>query len=164
MDRSVLMALVIVFLFAMLGLLAVGWRSRRRRQRTLTTPPTPPVDLGSPWGTAIGKYVATTTAADPYDRIAAHGLGFRGAVSVTATESGLLVQRVGERDLWIPREAMIGARRGTWTIDRVVEPDGLNVIRWVLGDTLLDTYFRMDDPVACDAVFDQLVPIERPAL
>lgn len=163
MDRPVLMAIVIVFLIAMLALLALGWRSRKRRQRDLAAPQTPPTELGSAVGTFAGKYVATTASGEPYDRIAVHGLGFRGAATLTVTSTGLLVQRPGEMDFWVAAGELRGIRRATWTIDRVVEADGLQLIEFDLGDRVVDGYFRMDEPEAFENALAPLIATERQA-
>lgn len=161
MDRSILMGIVLVILLVLLALLAVGWRSRQRRQKDVAPLPVPPADLGAALGTFAGKYVATTAHADPYDRINVHGLGFRGNAHLTVTAAGLLVQRVGESDLWIPAAALRDIRRATWTIDRAVERDGLQLIEWALGDRVLDTYVRMDEPDAVEAALTPLITTER---
>jgi len=49
-------------------------------------------------------------------------------------------------DKFIPLGEVTGVSRASWTIDRGVEPNGLSVISWKLGDTRLDSYFRLDDP------------------
>jgi hypothetical protein len=95
--------------------------------------------------------VATTRAGDPLDRIAVHGLGFRGPIVVTVSDGGLLLDRAGSRPVWIARAELRDVRRATWTIDRVVEPDGMHLVEWALGETTVDTYLRMDDAAAFDA-------------
>jgi len=144
MDRSVLMAIVVAVMLVLLALLYVGWRRRQGRQKNIATPLAAPADLGSPLGTFDGRYVATTTTGDPYDRIAVHGLGFRSLVSLTVTTTGMLVQRPGSADFWVPREHIVSTRQETWTIDRVVERDGLDLVEWMLGDKHVDSYFRLD--------------------
>ena len=157
------MAIVIVFGVLLLALMLFGWRARRRRQAGVAAPHAAPAELGRLLGTFDGKYVATTTAGDPLDRIAVHNLGFRGAASVTVTEAGLLVQRPGADDAWIPKAELRGWRRATWTIDRVVEPDGLELVEWMLGSRRVDTYLRLDDPAGFDAALTPLLPTERQA-
>jgi hypothetical protein len=103
-----------------------------------------------------GKYVATTVHDDPLERIAVHGLGFRGPVTLTVTAEGLLARITGANDVWIPRESVRDVRRATWTIDRVVEPDGLQLVSWQLGDRIVDSYFRMDAPTECGAAIQTL--------
>ena len=157
------MAIVVVFLIAMLGLLVVGWQSRKRRQSGVAAPQSVPADPGRAVGTFAGKYVATTASGDPYDRIAVHGLGFRGAAAVTVADLGLLVQRPGESDFWVAAADVRGIRRATWTIDRVVEPDGLQLIEFTLGDRVVDSYFRMDEADAFEKAVVSLIATERQA-
>lgn len=161
MDRTVLLWIVIAFGVLLLALMIFGWRSRRRRQASVAPPQAPPADLGTSLGTFEGKYVATTIADTPLDRIVVHGLGFRGSASVTVTDTGLLVRRVGSADTWIPKADLRDWRRATWTIDRVVESGGLDLIQWQLGDRVVDSYFRMATAPAFETALDAL--LERTA-
>lgn len=161
MTRPELMAIVVAFLVLLLILMALGWRARKRRQSGVARPATAPAELGKSLGTFDGKYVATTSAGDPLDRIAVHGLGFRGNTSVTVAENGVLVHIDGTDDKWIPAADLRDLRKATWTIDRVVEQDGLELLEWSLGDKLVDSYFRFDDWVDFEFAVDSL--IERKA-
>ncbi len=119
--------------FAVLALLAFalmlwGWLRRRRRQSGVGELPVVPEGLPTVDGHSA-KYVATTTGGQPYDRIAVRGLGFRGFANVFPEPGGLLIVRDGEPALWIARDALVGISRATWTIDRVVEGNGLHLVR-----------------------------------
>lgn len=163
MNRPELMAITLVFLAVLLLLMLFGWLARRRRQKDVAAPLTPPASLGVALGTFEGKYVATTKADDPLDRIAVRGLGFRGYATLTVTGEGMLVQRPGNDDFWIPKSDLRGRRTATWTIDRVVEPDGLELVAWTLGVTPVDTYFQVDQAVSFEKALDQLVPTKEAA-
>ena len=142
--RFVLLAVVILIGVMLLGLMIVGWWRRRRRQADLAPiARTPALPAGAP--EHRGKYVATTVAGDPYDRITAGGLAFRGAASATVYSTGVLVRRTGEVELWIPRVDLVG-------------PDGLTMLRWRLGSRDVDTYLRLDEPVAFDRALAPLIP------
>lgn len=154
MDRSLLLAIVIVFGLMLLALMFAGWRTRRARQSELPLPPEAPVELGSPLGVFAGKYVATSHADRPLDRIVSHGLGFRGKATTTVTEAGILIDRVGERAVWITRDAITAVGRATWTIDRVVEEDGLTLVQWAFGGLSVETTLRLDDPTGFDRAVD----------
>lgn len=158
MDRPQLMAIVLALLVLLLVLMFLGWRARQRRQRDVAAPLAAPADLGTPLGTFDGKYVATTAAGKPLDRIAVHGLGFRSDASVTLTDTGVLLQRPGSDDVWIPRADVRDRRTATWTIDRVVEHDGLELVEWNLGGTTVDSYFRLAEPLEFERAFEQLLP------
>ena len=157
MNRPELMAMVIAFLVLLLVLMAVGWRARKRRQAGVAVPASAPAELGAELGTFAGKYVATTAAGDPLDRIAVHGLGFRSNTEVTVAENGVLVHIDGTEDKWIPAADLRDHRKATWTIDRVVEQDGLELLEWNLGDRVVDSYFRFDDWMDFEFAVDKLI-------
>ena len=160
MDRPQLMAITIAILVLLLILMYAGWRARQRRQRDVAAPLAAPAELGASLGTFDGKYVATTAAGSPLDRIAVHGLGFRSAASLTVTEAGVLVQRPGSDDVWIPRADVLDRRTATWTIDRVVEHDGLELLQWNLGGKPVESYFRLLEPLEFEKAFQHLIPKE----
>lgn len=156
MDRGVLLAIMIAFGVVLLALMLRGWLLRKRRQSDVAAPAPTPTRFGPPVAQQAGQYVATTTAGDPLDRIAVHGLGFRGPVTVFVTLDGILL-RLSERDVWIPRGDLVGASRATWTIDRVVERDGLSTVQWRLGDRTVETALRMSDPRAFEVALNELL-------
>jgi hypothetical protein len=144
-------ALLSAGLVALLAVLAVlGVLAHRRRQRDIEPP--------SPWTDTVpalvveALYVATTRAGEPYQRIFAHGLGFRGRTQLAIDASG--VQLVADRrEVRIPASRIRSVERATWTIDRVVEPGGIIVIAHSLGADV-DTYLRIigDDTAAFEAL------------
>lgn len=151
MTQELFALLCAVFVVLLAVLVWLGLRSRRRRQGDIAAPqgwsesadPTLVVDA---------HYVATSRAGDPYDRIFAHGLGFRGRTRLAIDADGvqLLADR---RELRIPATSIREVARATWTIDRVVEPGGIIVITHELG-ALVDTYVRVigDDAPAFEAL------------
>ena len=145
MDRYVLLGIVIAVAFLVLGLMALGWYLRRRRQRGIPTLVPAPASLTSP-SSFDGLYVSTTSSDNPLDRIAVRGLGFRARTSVMVADEGVVIPIAGQADSYLPSAVIVKVGRATWTIDRVVEPDGLVVVDWRLGDRTLSSYFRLDDP------------------
>lgn len=148
MDKTIAAVVVLAILVVALGLMFLGWRARRRRQAGLPRPDAVPRDLGPELYSGDGMHVATTTADDKLDRIAVSGVGYRARAGVLVAERGVMLAIAGEPDAFVPVDAIRGARRDTWTIDRAVETDGLVVITWTLGGTPVDTYLRVDDPDA----------------
>ncbi|HTL40228.1 MAG TPA: hypothetical protein VL294_01990 [Pseudolysinimonas sp.] len=146
MDRvligvALLAGVAIVFL-----LLARGWRARRRSQAGIGEPASPPDDLGAPTFTEDLLYVASTRAEAPLDRITIAGLGFRARAVLSTAPAGLVLDLAGRGPVFIPRASILGVGRATWTIDRVVDADGLVFVRWLLGSTGIDSYLRSADP------------------
>ena len=146
MDRLPIVLAIVVVVVVLFLLLARGWRARQRRQADLGEPASPPADLGEPTFTDDLQYVASTRADAPLDRITIAGLGFRARATVTTAPSGMVLDLTGRGPVFIPKTAIRGVGRATWTIDRVVDTDGLVFVRWVLGTTPIDSYLRSTDP------------------
>ncbi|WP_411700283.1 hypothetical protein [Conyzicola sp.] len=159
MDRVGLAALVLGALVVFLGLIALGWYARKRRQRGIAAPQRPPEHLGEVIGEFPGFYVATTLADDRFNRVAVHGLGFRARSTVVVAETGVVVPIAGQPDIFIPREDITLVARATWTIDRVVETDGLTMIAWGLAETAVESYFRAENSEAFLAAVKALAPL-----
>lgn len=147
-ELFALLCAAVVLLLALLVWL--GLRARRRGQRDILVPQAW-IDA-EPTLVAYAFYVATTRAGDPYDRIFAHGLGFRGRTRLAIDPDGvqLLADR---RELRITADSIRAVERATWTIDRVVEPGGMIVIAHSLGSDV-DTYLRVvgDDAAVFEAL------------
>ncbi|MGV8857199.1 PH-like domain-containing protein [Rhodoglobus sp.] len=161
MSKDVSTLIVVAFLALLLGLMVAGWFARKRRQSHISVPQLPPADLPGTHPSFTGKYVSTTLGGDQLNRVAVHTLGFRGNCSIEVHPHGVAVFRTGERDVWIPRADVRGISRASLTIDRVVENNGLQVIEWTLDGTAVDSYFRMDDPEACEQALAGVISNER---
>ncbi len=140
-------AVLAVIGLAIWGMLR-GWRAREARQADLPELPAAPVEVLAEVRESgvAGQYVATTTSGDLLDRIVAHGLGHRGRAVLRAGEQGVLIQRIGEVDLWIPRADLRAVRLGSGQAQKAFEAGGVILISWQLGDRTIDTGFRADDP------------------
>jgi hypothetical protein len=140
-----------------------GWRAREARKSDIPAPTPPPAAaLAESSGTGVvGQYVATTTSGDLLDRIVAHGLGHRGRAVLSVRDDGVLLQRAGEVDLWIPRADLRAVRLGSGQAQKAFEAGGLILVTWQLGDRVVDTGFRADDPdqhLATASALSALVP------
>jgi len=134
-----------------------GWRARARAAAALEVP------FGEARGEVrasfAGLYVATTAHDAPLDRLALPHLGLRSKAVVTVTSEGVALDLPGAPPLFIAASRIVGAGRATWTIDRVVERDGLVLVAWTTGDgTVVDTYLRLQssDPDALVAAIEDL--------
>ncbi|WP_029149936.1 hypothetical protein [Microbacterium indicum] len=137
------LALVIVLAIAVVGiaLMLWGWRRRSRRDAGIAVP------IGVPAGAEIacfdGLYVATTRRDEPLDRIVARPLGFRSRAAIQVAEGGVGLSLPGEQPVVLAASRLEGVGHATWTIDRVVERDGLVLVAWTDGSHHLDTYLRL---------------------
>lgn len=160
MDTSYLVGVAVVLVIV--ALLALwfgrGWARQRARRAHLPALATPPADLGAPDLVDDGFYVATTAQDAPTDRIAVPGLAFRARAVVSVSDAGVVLDLAGSPAAFIPREALVGVGRATWTIDRVVGRDGLVMLRWRLGNEVVDTYLRPADRDALTAALARISP------
>ena len=157
MDKVVPAIIVLVILAVALTLMILGWRARARRQVQLDEPHRVPENTGAFVGDFETFYVATTMAGQPLNRVVVQGLGFRAKAFLRVSSGGVVIPIDGQRDIFIPVGDIRDVRRETWTIDRVVEPDGLILIDWTLGSTGVDSYFRAEDPEPLFAALSSLI-------
>lgn len=108
------------------------------------------------------SYVATTLADDPLHRIAAGGLGFRGPAEVAVHPAGLVLEVRGAAPLHVRRESLLGVGRGTFAIDRAVEPDGLVVVGWTWQSTPVDLYLKPASSARGRALIEAIAPLVPP--
>ncbi len=142
MDKLPAAIIVVAIILVLFGLMWLSWWGRKKAQSGIPALEPVPAELGAQLGTFEGLYLATTPGGDPLNRIAVRGLGFRARTTLEVSEAGFVF--IGDR--FIPANAVSDVRRASWTIDRGVEPGGLSVVEWRLGDLELDSYFRLDDP------------------
>jgi hypothetical protein len=155
-DRSVIATLIVaVVLVAALALMLRSWRRRKRAQSEIAVPSAVPTDFIE-LVRAETLYLATTPDGSPFERIAVRGLGFRARFDAIVADSGIILPIPGETAVFIPASAIREISTASWTIDRGIEPNGLTVIRWTLGDTQLDSYFRFEEPAIFTSAAQQL--------
>lgn len=150
MSGFELVALIVVVL-VWAGLIALalrGWRNRGRRQaETIGEFPSVPAQLGEPaLGPDTGLYVGSTIAPSWQDRIAVGDFGDRAAAQMSAYPDGILIDRKGASDIWIPRSSITAVRTERGLAGKVMTADGVLVIRWILpSGTEIDSGLRADD-------------------
>ena len=137
---SMMMALMVVSL----GLALWGWRRRVARYKGEAQALIRDVPASTADFVINALYVATTEAGDPLQRVPAGPLSYRAKARLAVHPEGLVVRIPGEDAVVFPAEGL-EAGRATWTIDRVVESDGLTMVRWRLAGRDVDSYFRIVD-------------------
>lgn len=159
MNREGVLAILIGVAVLCLGLFALSWWRRTRRDASL---PAPFGEL--PEGARViaafdALYVATTRDGQPLERLAIRGLGFRSRVGVTVTDAGVALDIPGQDRMVIRRDRLVDAAQATVAIDRVVERDGLTRISWRVDDsTVVDSYLRPQETSA-RALADAVRPL-----
>ena len=151
MSQEFLTVVVVVVIFAgVLGLMALGWRNRRRSQAGLYDElPAAPTDPGEVvLGPLSGVYIGSTVAGDWQAKIARAPLGHRSAGTLTAHTGGLRME-LADTTVWIPRADLEHVRRASALANKTVPGGGILVARWQVdgrdGPTVIDSGFRADD-------------------
>lgn len=122
-----------------------GWRRKARAQQGLLPLPEAPDGLRPLLLPATGGlYVGTTVSGDWQARVVAGQLSDRSAGSLRLTAAGVLYDRVGAPQVFIPTAALRDARLDSALAGKVVGEGRLLVITWEHRDQLLDTAFRAD--------------------
>ena len=140
MKWIALLALLLVLLLLWRQMFA-GWRARARRQADVAAPAGLGARTPGP-GAVEGTYVSTVEAGNALERIAVHGLGTRSAVTVVVDAGGVTLLRQGARSFRIPRTDLLGVGRGAGMAGKWVGGEGLVVLRWKLGERVVDTGVR----------------------
>lgn len=145
MTQEIAGSMMLVLMLAALAGAWWGWRRRAHRYSPLTEALTYHEPTVAPSYQTTALYVATTESEDPIQRIPLGPLAFRAKCTIGLYPEGMGIQVPGQPAVLIPRADGLQAGVATWTIDRVVEPDGLLMVRWSLGETIVDSYFRIVD-------------------
>ncbi|MGO2310788.1 PH-like domain-containing protein [Brachybacterium tyrofermentans] len=140
--------LALVALFALiLVLMAWGWRRRGASQSSL---PQPLRDSLEELGEAVeigpldAVYVSTVLARQPLERVVAHSLGQRATARVSIGAAGTWhIDREGTAPLTISADSLDEVTAGPGMAGKFVGGDGILILRWRLGDQLLDTGLRL---------------------
>lgn len=159
MTQEIAGSMMIALMALSLGLALWGWRRRLGRYRGEAEALVREVPTSAAKIQLNSLYVATTEAGDPLERVAAGPLSYRAKARLAVHPEGLVVRIPGEDAVLFPADGL-QAGRATWTIDRVVETDGLVMVRWTLAGRDVDSYFRIVDGDA-DAFIDALGLVGR---
>ncbi|MFC6258926.1 ABC transporter permease, partial [Kocuria oceani] len=72
----------------------------------------------------------------------AHGLGVRARARALVLDEGVLFERQGAAPLFVPAADVVAVGTSSGMVGKFVEKDGLAVLTWSLGGTVVDTGFR----------------------
>lgn len=122
---------VLVGVLLLLVVLTGRRRLAARTRDTVPVPPPVPEHLGDlRLGPLDATYVSSTLAGDWLARVGAHHLGDRSTARVSVHEAGLLVERGGAPDVFVPVAALRGVGLAPGMAGKYVGADGLVVVTW----------------------------------
>jgi hypothetical protein len=152
MRTLAIVLLVVLAIFLVLYVTLIGRRRLAQRTTSLVPvpPPVPDADRAGPmrFGPLEAVYVSTTLHGDWLARVGAHGLGDRSNARVSVHDGGVLVERHGAQDLWLPVSAIRSAGLAPGMAGKYVGADGLVVLTWAVPEAdgvaaaLVDTGLR----------------------
>ncbi|MBG6238090.1 hypothetical protein IWX78_001045 [Mycetocola sp. CAN_C7] len=158
-DRILPAAIVLAFLALLLLGMWLAWRARSRRDAGVPAGTPLPADGIHPIESTAVLYVATTKTGQPLERLAIRGLAFRASADLTVANEGVVLSVPGQEPVFIAAGQIRSAQPATWTIDRVVETDGLLSVSWLAGHTDVDSYVRVIDPTRHSRVLTALTSL-----
>lgn len=91
-----------------------------------------------------GLFIGTSPQGDWIRRVMAQGLGVRSRAQLQWGSVGIYIERIGETSFFIPRAHILDAQFGRGVAGTVRAKDSVLVLRWMLGDVVLDSGFRAD--------------------
>lgn len=136
---------VVVLIGVVIRRMLRGWRRRAERQAEIIGAlPALPDQLGpAVIAPTTGLYVGSTLAPEWLERVNAGDLGYRCKAVLTRYPEGILMERLGAAEIFVPETSITGLRVESAMAGKV-GPDIL-VIRWRLpSGTEIDTGFRGD--------------------
>jgi hypothetical protein len=137
--KWIAVVLLVVGLLILWRMMFSGYRGRVHEQKALPRP-VGAKDWKAMTGAVEGIYVSTTDAENTLDRIAAHGLGTRSAVQLGFVDGGVGFLRQGARSFVVPAADVVGVGHGPGMVGKWMgRSDGIVVLRWKLGDRVVDT-------------------------
>jgi hypothetical protein len=145
--RTMLTVVILGALALVLWLMWRGWQGKARRQRDLPRmiDLREPVDLSQALLPPVpGRYIASTRAGDWLDRIIVHGLGVPSRADMVVLQTGVLWQRQGADDVFVPQASLRSARTDRAIAGTVFEDGGVVVVSWRLGESVVETGFRAE--------------------
>ncbi|GAC1610031.1 MAG: hypothetical protein NVS3B26_14580 [Mycobacteriales bacterium] len=140
--------LVLIAAASMVGiylLMLRGWRRRQQRQAFVPAPPVPAGVSSTVVGAVPGLFVGTTFAGDWLNRVAVHGLCDRARADLRLDTDGVHIDRDGAAEIYLPYSDVVDAAPGDRLAGKVMGADGLLILTWRLGDSVLNSAFRADD-------------------
>lgn len=167
MDKALPTIVIAAIFVLVIVLMVLSWRRRTRRDAAHAPRPVAADARGTELASANVLYVATTAHGEPLQRLAVTGLGFRGKARLVVFDGGVSLTVVGADEVFIAASELLQIAQATWTIDRVVEKDGLVLVAWRGGEGVaIDSYVRVvdaDDRMRLMAAMRTICPAATPS-
>lgn len=146
--RLALVGVMVLIILGVLLLMLRSWRKMRRGDRLdLSDLPAPITD--APQGFAPGDkiealFLGTSVHGQWLSKVLIHDLGTRSRALVSWDSRGILIERGGASDVYIPRLSLIEVILGSGVAGSVRAKDSVVIFVWNLGQHQIATGVRAD--------------------
>lgn len=145
LTSRILLTLLVVGVIALsLWGMRRAWLAKSRQFRDLPQPASA-VPHGSVATTEPfeARFAGSTVSGQWLNRITVHALGTPRSVVAMVHDDGIVITDDADFTLWISRTAISTIHTGRGIAGDVVEPDGMVIVTWTLGEQLIDTGLRI---------------------
>ncbi len=138
-----------IAVFAVIGLAIWGmrraWLGKAKKFSHIPAPDTAvPVGSVSVTGAFDARFAGSTVSGQWLNRITVHALGTPRGVIASVHSDGIFIEDDGDFSLWLPKSDLTAVRAGRGIAGDVVEPEGMVILTWTLGDQSVDTGLRVN--------------------
>jgi len=90
------------------------------------------------------RFAGSTVSGQWLNRITVHALGTPRGVVASVNSDGIFIKDDADFSLWLPKADLTAVRTGRGIAGDVVEPQGMVILTWTLGDQSIDTGLRIN--------------------
>lgn len=146
--RLALVALMVLIILGVLLLMLRSWRKMRRGDRyglfDLPAPMTQAPQGFMPGEEVEALFLGTSVHGQWLSKVLIHDLGTRSRARVSWDSSGILIERDGAADIYIPRTSLVELTLGSGVAGTVRAKDSVVIFVWNLGAHRIATGVRAD--------------------
>ena len=144
-SRTILTFVVLVIIALAIWGLRRAWLGKAAEFAALPAPATAvPTNATALTPAYPARFAGTTVTGQWLRRVTVHSLGTPRGISVSVYREGIYLTDDADFKLWLSCDHITGIRTGRGIAGDVVEPDGMVIITWQLGEQLLDTGLRLN--------------------
>lgn len=146
--RLALVAVMVLIILGVLLLMLRSWRKMRSGDRLgISDLPAPLTEAPQGFEPSEGieaLFLGTSLHGHWLSKVLIHDLGTRSRARVSWDLHGILIERVGASDVYIPRSSLVEVTLGSGVAGSVRAKDSVVIFVWDLGDYRIATGVRAD--------------------
>jgi hypothetical protein len=146
--RLALVAVMLLIIIGVLLLMLRSWRKMRSGDRLgITDLPAPLTEAPEGFESSQGidaLFLGTSLHGQWLSKVLIHDLGTRSRARVSWDVHGILIERGGASDVYIPRSSLVGVSLGSGIAGSVRAKDSVVIFVWDLGEYRIATGVRAD--------------------